>query len=224
MKAQNYRTTNQANSGRTSSTNRRRDNAASGAASRPRKSTRQTGKATSRQGNGARVIMLLVGVGSIIAVGFILAQHSLINVLQLKRAEEGLKSELDTLSSQQRFYAFKKEQALSTQESDRAANESGLVQPGLGGAIVQPAKLEIEVKKPAKVENHSKALTSGLVAKAPDKRTAAAKQPVKSAKAVKVTNKTTPALKPGKTKKDIKQLTRQMAKNQKPQKDVKRQR
>lgn len=220
MKAQHYRTTNQANSGRTASTNRRRANSASGAASRSRKAPRRTGKPTSRQGNGARVIMLLVGIGSIIAVGFILAQHSLINVWQLKRAEESLKSELDTLSSQQRYYTFKKEQALSTQESDRAANESGLIQPGLGGAVAQPAKLETEVKKPAKVENHSKALSSGLVAKVPDKRTAAAKQPLKAVKAIKVTSKTTPTAKPDKTRKDSKQ----MAKNQKPQKDVKRQR
>jgi hypothetical protein len=163
--------------------------------------------------------MLMVGVGAIIAVGFILAQNSLINVLQLKRAEESLKSELDTLSSQQRFYTFKKEQALSTQESERAASESGLVQPGLGRAVTPSSVPEAKSRKQGKIENQSKAMSSGLVAKIPDKRTAVAKPTVKAANADKAI-KAVPAGKQDKTKKE----TKQIAKNQTPQKEVKRQR
>lgn len=228
MKAQHHRTTNQAKTRLAGSVNRRQTSSASGASSRSGKAPRKTGKAARRQGNGARVIMLMVSVGSIIAVGFILAQHSLINVLQLKRAEEGLKSELDTLSSQQRFYTFKKEQALSTQESDRAANESGLVQPGLGNAVVQSVSPESEARKQAKVENQPKAMSSGLVNKIPDKRTAVAKPPAKAAntaKVVKAVNKAVPAGKSDKTKPDkAKKDNKQIAKHQKPQKEVKRQR
>lgn len=228
MKAQHHRTTNRAKIGLPGSVTRRRTSTASGTSSRSTKAPRKATKATHRQGNGARVIMLMVGVGSIIAVGFILAQHSLINVLQLKRAEESLKSELDTLSSQQRFYTFKKEQALSTQESDRAANESGLIQPGLGKTVAPTVSVAPETRKQAKVETQSKALSSGLVNKVPDKRTAVAKPPAKaanSAKVVKVTNKPVPAGKSGKTKPDkTKKDNNQIAKHQKPQKEVKRQR
>lgn len=228
MKAQHHRTTNRVKTGLPGSVNRRRTSAASGASSRSTKAPRKATKATHPQGNGARVIMLMVSIGSIIAVGFILAQHSLINVLQLKRAEEGLKSELDTLSSQQRFYTFKKEQALSTQESDRAANESGLVQPGLGKTVAPVVSVVPQTGKQAKVETQSKTLSSGLVNKVPDKRTVVAKPPAKAAntsKVVKVANKTVPAGKPDKAKPDkTKKENNQIAKHQKPQKEVKRQR
>ncbi len=223
MKAQHHRTTNQARTGLPGSVNRRRTTAASGVTARSSKAPRKRGKAARRQGNGARVIMLMVGVGTIIAVGFILAQHSLINVLQLKRAEESLKSELDTLSSQQRFYTFKKEQALSTQESERAASESGLVQPGLGRAVTTSSAPEAKSRKQGKIENQSKSMSSGLVTKITDKRTAVAKPTAKSAntdKAIKAVNKAVPAGKSDKTKKE----TKQIAKNQTPQKEVKRQR
>lgn len=244
MKAQNYRTTTQANSGH-AGTGRRRTNSGAGSVSRPRKASK---KNSSSSKNGARVIMMLMTVGGVIAVGFILAQHSLINTLQFKRAEENLKSELDTLSSQQRFYTFKKEQALSTQESDRAASESGLVQPGLGRAVAQQIQPEAANKSQAKNEtqsNQPKAVLSGqssglmtsrLVTKASDKQNGQIKQPGKTApqkkqpehksnavtvaKVVKVENKANSAAKPEKTKKD----SRQIAKNQKPPKEVKRQR
>lgn len=228
MKAQHHRTTNRAKTGLPGSVNRRRTSTASGASSRSTKAPRKATKAAHLQGNGARVIMLMVGIGSIIAVGFILAQHSLINVLQLKRAEESLKSELDTLSSQQRFYAFKKEQALSTQESDRAANESGLVQPGFGKTVTPSVQAAPETGKQAKVETQSKALSSGLVNKVPDKRTAVAKPPAKAAstaKGGKMVNKAAPVGKSDKTKSDkTKKENNQIAKHQKPQKEMKRQR
>lgn len=237
MKAQNYRTTTQTNSGH-AGTGRRRTNSGAGSVRR----TRKASKKNSSSKNGARVIMMLMTVGGVIAVGFILAQHSLINTLQFKRAEENLKSELDTLSSQQRFYTFKKEQALSTQESDRAASESGLVQPGLGRAVAQQIQPETASKSQAKNEtqsNQPKAalsgqssglMTSRLVAKAPDKQNGQIKQSGKTspqkkqpehkpnavtvAKIVKVANRGNSVAKPDKTKKDSKQVT----KNQKPQK------
>jgi len=223
MKAQHHRTTNHVRAGLPGSVNRRRTSSASGVSSRSSKAPRKRGKAARRQGNGARVIMLMVGVGAIIAVGFILAQHSLINVLQLKRAEESLKSELDTLSSQQRFYTFKKEQALSTQESERAASESGLVQPGLGRAVTPSSVPEPKSRKQEKIETQPKAMSSGLVTKISNKRTAVVKPPAKAAsttKPVTVVNKAVPAGKQDKTKKESKQIT----KNQTPQKEVKRQR
>lgn len=226
MKAQNYRTTTQTNSKLAGTAKRRRSNSASGASSRSRKTNGTASKKAGGQRNGARVILMLTAVGGIIAVGFILAQHSLINVLQLKRAEESLKSELDTLSSQQRYYTFKKEQALSTQESDRAAKESGLIQPGFGGAVAAPPpKASPEVKAPTRTDNQSKVFTSGLVTnrstgKLPDRRTSTARQPEKapnSARNIKTANKAIPT---ANTKKDNKPI----AKNQKPPKDAKRQR
>ena len=231
MKAQNYRTTTQANSGHAAA-NRRRTNSATGSAGRSRKS-RRTGKKNSGSRNGARVIMMLVTVGGIIAVGFVLAQHSLINTLQFKRAEEGLKSELDTLSSQQRYYTFKKEQALSTQESDKAAKESGLIQPGLGRDIAQNVQPQVE-PKPTKAASPER-MSSRLATKAADKTNGSAKSPGKAlppkkqpehksnvVKVVKVTNKANPAAKPDKAKLGNAQKdNRQVAKNQKPQKDQK---
>ena len=237
MKAQNYRTTTQANSGHAAA-NRRRTNSATGSAGRSRKS-RRTGKKNSGSRNGARVIMMLVTVGGIIAVGFVLAQHSLINTLQFKRAEEGLKSELDTLSSQQRYYTFKKEQALSTQESDKAAKESGLIQPGLGRDVAQNARPQIEPKTQAQSAQpkaaSSELMSSRLATKAADKTNGSAKSPGKAlppkkqpehksnvVKVVKVTNKANPAAKPDKAKPGNSQKdNRQVAKNQKPQKDQK---
>lgn len=230
MKAQNYRTTARTNSGLAGAARRRRTNSTTSGSSRSRKTPRKAGKSASSQRNGARVIMLLAVVGGIIAVGFILAQHSLINVLQLKRAEESLKSELDTLSSQQRYYSFKKEQALSTQESDRAAKESGLIQPGLGGAAAAPPpKPEPEIRAQAKTGNQTKVLSSGLVTdrsagrsagKVADKRTAATKQPIKTANVAKIVKPSNKVIPTDKGKKDNKPI----AKNQKPQKEMKRQR
>ena len=231
MKAQNYRTTTQANSGHAAA-NRRRTNSATGSAGRSRKS-RRTGKKNSGSRNGARVIMMLVTVGGIIAVGFVLAQHSLINTLQFKRAEEGLKSELDTLSSQQRYYTFKKEQALSTQESDKAAKESGLIQPGRGRDIAQNVQPQVE-PKPTKAAS-PEMMSSRLATKAADKPNGSAKSPGKAlppkkqpehksnvVKVVKVTNKANPVVKPDKAKPGNAQKdNRQVAKNQKPQKDQK---
>lgn len=93
---------------------------------------------------------MLMFVGAMIATGFVLAQRSQINAHQLKHVEEELKSELDTLSSQQRYLIFQKERALSTKESDRAAKESGLIQLKLDRANARQVQPESEPKNGSK--------------------------------------------------------------------------
>lgn len=159
MRTQNHRTRTQNVSVSRSRTASVTASAASGKNSRSRSASRGSRNKSENRKYGTRAIWMLMFVGAMIATGFVLAQRSQINAYQLKHVEEELKSELDTLSSQQRYLIFQKERALSTRESDRAAKESGLIQLKLDRANarqVQPeAETKIELKALAKSNGHS---------------------------------------------------------------------
>ncbi len=188
------------------STSRRKTRTASSGSSRQSSSSRR--RKSEKSNKSARAIWMMVAVGGLIGAIFILAQRLQLSTLHLKRAEEGLKSEFDTLASQQRYLNFQKDKALSTQESQKAAGEFNLVQPGVGRSVARPPAQEV------------KPVVINAVAKQP----VAAKHPGKIAKTVKVmpagkmakpvaNNKLAQASKP---KKDNKQI----AKNQPSRKGV----
>lgn len=118
------------------------------AASGVRQSSRGKRRKSEKSNKGARVLFMMVVIGGVIGAIFILAQKLQVNTLHLKRAEEGLKSEIDTYASQQRYLIYQREKALSTQEAQRAASEFGLVQPGVGRTVA--AQTEPETKSAAK--------------------------------------------------------------------------
>lgn len=150
----------------------------------------------------ARAIWMMVIVGSVIGGIFVLAQKYQVSTLHLKRAEESLKSEFDTLASQQRYLNFQRDKALSTQESQKAAGEFNLAQPGFGRAITHVAGQETKPTSEVKP----------AVLKTVVKQPVAAKQPGKIAKTVKVM----PAAKPAKAT-----GTNKLAQVSKPRKDSK---
>ncbi|MEP7339262.1 MAG: hypothetical protein ABI977_16115 [Acidobacteriota bacterium] len=123
------------------------------ASSVPRRSRRKSEK----RGQGARVIWLMMMIGGLIASGFLLAQRSQINAHQLRQAEEKFKTQLDDLSTQQRFWALEKERATNTQESERIARQSGLVQPQLKRTNQTSAPQPPSAKPAATVKQTAKA-------------------------------------------------------------------
>jgi hypothetical protein len=78
---------------------------------------------------GPNLFLTLVMVGALVAMGFVFALRSQINTRQLGQAEERLKSELDDIADQQRYDVLEQQRTMSLQESDRAAQEAGLIQP-----------------------------------------------------------------------------------------------
>lgn len=141
-----------------------------------RQSSRGKRRKSEKSNKGARVLLMMVVIGGVIGAIFILAQKLQVNTLHLKRAEEGLKSEIDTYASQQRYLIYQKEKALSTQEAQRAASEFGLVQPGVGRTVAaqtEPetksaakpvaaksvAKQSVQLKQPGKLAKNAKAAT-----------------------------------------------------------------
>jgi len=183
---------------------------------RPRSASRNSKRKSDHRKYGSRVIGLLMILGGMIAGGFVLAQRSQINAHQLKRVEEMLKSEMDTLSSQQRYLLIQKDRALSTQESDRAAKESGLVQIRLDRANAQQAKIQPEPRaesKPAAKPATQSSKLSGkkLISQPPARSARPSGKPAQSSKTAKV--KSAQAGKPA-----LKPKTSQMARNQAPRK------
>lgn len=93
---------------------------------------------------GSNLFLTLVMVGALVVMGFVFALRSQLNTRQLGQAEERLKSELDQIADQQRFDVLEQQRTTSLRESARAAQESGLVQPGSNpksqppGPIPQP--------------------------------------------------------------------------------------
>lgn len=186
-----------------------------------------------KSNKGARVIWVMMIVGGVIGAIFIFAQRSQINTLYLKRTEESLKSEIDTLASQQRYLNFQREKALSTQESDRAAGEFNLTQPGVGRTVAE--RTEPKPKAVSKTKAADKA--KGAKAKVESKQSASAKQLAKVTKSIKVVapgkgsktvgpvklaGQTKPA-QANRAKKDTKQPARnQAAKNQAQRKEARR--
>ena len=179
-------------------TSRRRTGTASSGGSRQSSGSRR--RKSEKNNKSARAIWMMVAVGGLIGAIFILAQRLQLSTLHLKRAEEGLRSEFDTLASQQRYLNFQKDKALSTQESQKAAGEFNLVQPSVGRSVARPPAQEA---KPA-------------VVKALVKQPVAAKQSGKIANTVKVM----PAGKPaGKTAKPV--ANNKLAQASKPKKENK---
>jgi hypothetical protein len=199
------------------------------ASSVPRRSRRKSEK----RGQGARVIWLMMMIGGLIASGFLLAQRSQINAHQLRQAEEKFKTQLDELTTQQRFWALEKERATNALESERIARQSGLIQPQLkktgetpvpqapsakpAATVKQTAKTPAEtMKQPAKspvksVMQPSKPSTKPAAARASTPSSAKSGLAAKS-------NKIAP---PGKANKDGKNQ-RQLAQNLPPNKKEKR--
>jgi hypothetical protein len=99
-------------------------------ASRPsaRRGKRQKNRREVRE-EGPNLFLTLVMVGALVAMGFVFALRSQINTRQLGQAEERLKSELDDIADQQRYDVLEQQRTMSLQESDRAAQEAGLIQP-----------------------------------------------------------------------------------------------
>ncbi len=204
-----------------------RNNRVPSVAGGSRQSSRGKRRKSEKSDKSARAIWMMVMVGGLIGSIFILAQRLQMNTLHLKRVEEGLKSEIDTLASQQPYLNFQKDKALSTQESQKVASEFKLVQPGVGRTVVhQP---EPEVKSASKVNPGGRA-DSAKVSKAAVKQPASATQSGKMAKNARValatkiakpvgTGKSAQA---GKLKKDSKQVAKQVAKNQPSHKGARR--
>ncbi len=198
-----------------------RNNRTSPLASSSRQSSRGKRRKTEKTGKGARVIWMMVMVGGLIGSIFILAQRLQMNTLHLKRVEEGLKSEIDTLASQQPYLNFQKDKALSTQESQKVASEFNLVQPGVGRTVVHQPEPEV---KPASKVNPVVRPDSGKVTKAAAKQPASATQSGKKNAKVMLAAKiakperTVKSPQAGKLKRDSKQV----AKNQPSHKGVRR--
>ncbi|MBS1790892.1 MAG: hypothetical protein JST85_24485 [Acidobacteria bacterium] len=146
-------------------------------------SSRSRQRKSARSGKGARPIWMMVIVGGLIGSIFILAQRFQMHTLHLKRMEEGLKSEIDTLASQQPYLNFQRDKAMSTQESQKVASEYNLNQPGLGRTVVRRA--ETETKTIEETEGNARPALS-KVAKAANRQPVLTKQPVKGMKNTKV--------------------------------------
>jgi hypothetical protein len=82
----------------------------------------------SRQ-EGSNLFMTLVFIGAFVAAGFVFALRSQINARHLGQAEMRLRSELDDIANRQRYEVLEQQRAMSLSESDRAAQQAGLIQP-----------------------------------------------------------------------------------------------
>lgn len=143
MKAQNYRP--KVHTG--TPVKRRTVSSASNITTRSRNSRSRSARGWSEsRGQGARVLWILMIIGGLIGSGFVMAQHSQINVHQFKQAEEKVKTQLDEMTNQQRYLALEKERAINTLESERIARQSGLTQPKLENASVKPSGTEPPAK------------------------------------------------------------------------------
>lgn len=197
MTARTHQSNTQSGTARTRSGSRSKARTVSSAGG-SRQSSRGKRRKSEKSNKGARALLIMTVIGGVIGAVFVLAQRLQINTMHLKRAEEGLKSEIDTYTSQQRYLAFQKEKALSTQEAGKAADEFNLTQPGVGRAA---ARTEPETKTVVT----TKAAAKPLATKADAKQQASAKQPGKVTKSSKVVT-------PVKTAKPIKQAQASTAK------------
>jgi hypothetical protein len=94
-------------------------------ASRPR------GRRKNRREEGSNLFLTLVVVGALVATGFVFALRSQINARELGQAEQRLRNELDEIADQQRYDVLEQQRTMSLRESDRAAQQAGLIQPSL---------------------------------------------------------------------------------------------
>jgi hypothetical protein len=82
-----------------------------------------------RQHEGSNLFLTLIFIGAFVAAGFVFALRSQISARQLGQAETKLKSELDDIANRQRYVVLEQQRAMSLNESDRAAQQAGLIQP-----------------------------------------------------------------------------------------------
>lgn len=188
-------------------------------------SSRSRQRKSAKSGKGARPIWMMVMIGGLIGSIFIVAQRFQMHALHLKRVEEGLKSEIDTLASQQPYLNFQRDKALNTQESQKVASEYNLNQPGLGRAVVKRA--EADSKAVEEAEGNA-GPSSSKVAKAPGVAKAGGRQPalskqsakgMKNAKVVLAIKTAKPggagkSIQTGKPKKENKPASKQVSKSQ----------
>lgn len=100
-------------------------------------STRGRGRSGGKEGRreeGPNLFLTLVMVGALVAMGFVFAIRSQISTRQLGKAEERLRGELDEIADQQRYDVLEQQRTTSLGESDRAAQQAGLIQPRLSQA------------------------------------------------------------------------------------------
>ena len=187
-----------------------------------RQSSRGKRRKSEKSNKGARVLLMMVVIGGVIGAIFILAQKLQVNTLHLKRAEEGLKSEIDTYASQQRYLIYQKEKALSTQEAQRAASEFGLVQPGFGRTVAEQTELPTKnVAKPVAVKVAAKQSVQQKQSGKPAKvaKTATSNKPINAKKNGGQTATRLAVKKPAAPKAEIKKTA---VKNQVSKKEVRR--
>jgi len=197
----------------------------SGTSYRSRSAVRTSRRKSEKRGQGARVIWLLMIIGGLIASGFVLAQRSQINAHQFRQAEEKVKTQLDELANHQRFLALEKERAINTQESDRIAKQSGLIQPRMtkgnqvaaAPATAKPAAVNKPVTKPT-VKPAAAPVGKAAVKTAAKPALQLAKLPAKPAVAQTGKNK---VVTPGKASKDGKNPS-QLAQHQDAKKEKRR--
>jgi hypothetical protein len=111
------------------------DSKASGRRGTSRHSSQPARRAGRRQKNrreeGSNLFLTLVIVGALVATGFVFALRSQINARELGQAEQRLRSELDEIADQQRYDVLEQQRTMSLRESERAAQQAGLIQPRL---------------------------------------------------------------------------------------------
>ena len=194
---------------------------------------RRSRRKSEKRGQGARVIWLMMMIGGLIASGFLLAQRSQINAHQLRQAEEKFKTQLDEMTTQQRFWALEKERATNAQESERIARQSGLLQPQLKKTSQTPvpsapsAKPAMTVKQPAKAPAETmkqpakSAVKSVVQPSKPFAKPAAVRASTPSSAPLGMAAKSNKIATPGKANKDGKNQ-HQLAQNSPPGKKDKR--
>jgi hypothetical protein len=111
------------------------DSKASGRRGTSRHSSQPARRAGRRQKNrreeGSNLFLTLVFVGALVATGFVFALRSQIHARELGQAEQRLRSELDEIADQQRYDVLEQQRTTSLRESERAAQQAGLIQPRL---------------------------------------------------------------------------------------------
>ncbi|MBO0799661.1 MAG: hypothetical protein J2P31_12640 [Blastocatellia bacterium] len=96
-----------------------------------RRGRRRPGSREGRGEEGPSLFLTLVMVGALVAMGFVFAIRSQISTRQLGKAEERLRGDLDEIADQQRYDVLEQQRTMSLGESDRTAQQAGLIQPRL---------------------------------------------------------------------------------------------
>jgi hypothetical protein len=139
----------------------KRKTSASRAATRKTTARRapQRGRRKSREREGSNLFLSLVIVGALVATGFVFSLRSQISARQIGEAETRLRTELDDIANQQRYEILERQRATRPSESDRAAQQAGLIQPRFdqpktgAGQVALSREPVPRVSKPLKESN-----------------------------------------------------------------------